>query len=107
MLSLRYSKRRCYDPADYVYGVLGMMQIKIPRVEDPNAAWSHLLSKLDDLLPLKYSRWVDSADEFDLREAETIGDVYTKLVEIYADPIPTLGRKAPTLSSLTKELSIK
>ncbi|KAJ8652702.1 hypothetical protein O0I10_011647 [Lichtheimia ornata] len=90
MLSLRYSKRRCYDPADYVYGVLGMMQIKIPRVEDPNAAWSHLLSKLDDLLPLKYSRWVDSADEFDLREAETIGDVYTKLVEIYADPIPTL-----------------
>lgn len=86
MQSLISSKRRCYDPADYVYGVLGMMQIKIPRMADPNAVWRHLLSKLDDLYPLAGSmKWIDCADEIDLRKVEAIGDVYTKLFSIYAE----------------------
>ncbi|KAJ8652905.1 hypothetical protein O0I10_011439 [Lichtheimia ornata] len=76
MLSLRNSKRRCYDPCDYIYGVLGMLQIKIPRMSDPNAVWKEFLSKLDDLYAYESKKLVDYAGKFDLREAESIGDVY-------------------------------
>ncbi|KAJ8652908.1 hypothetical protein O0I10_011442 [Lichtheimia ornata] len=80
MDSLKESNRRCYDPCDYVYGVLGMMQIKIPRMEDPNAVWRHFLSELDDLYPLSRGRrWIDHADEIDLRQVESISEVYAKL----------------------------
>ncbi|KAJ8652915.1 hypothetical protein O0I10_011449 [Lichtheimia ornata] len=82
MGSLEYSNRRCYDPCDYVYGVLGMMQIKIPRMTDPNDVWRHFLYELDDLAPIDSGRWMDYADEIDLREVENIGDVYKKLNEI-------------------------
>lgn len=78
------SKRRCYDPADYVYGVLGMMQIKIPRMNDPNAVWWYLLSKLDDLYPLESRSWMDRADEIDLRKVEAIDDVYMELSLIHS-----------------------
>ena len=83
IMALRYSTRRCYDPADYVYGMLGMMQIKIPRMEDPNQAWRHLLSELDDLArPYGGGKWIDHADELDLRQVENIGQVYMKLYTI-------------------------
>lgn len=81
--SLMYSTRRCYDPADYVYGVLGMMRIKIPRMSDPNAVWWHLLSKLDDLVPLGSRRWIDRAHEIDLRKVQTLGDVFSKVLDVY------------------------
>ncbi|KAJ8654028.1 hypothetical protein O0I10_010364 [Lichtheimia ornata] len=73
--SLSGSKRRCYDPVDYVYGVLGMLRIKIPRMEDPNDVWRHFLSQLDDLVP-RDGRWIDLADEIDLRKVKNIGEVY-------------------------------
>ncbi|KAJ8652917.1 hypothetical protein O0I10_011451 [Lichtheimia ornata] len=80
--SLVSSNRRCYDPCDYVYGVLGAMQIKIPRMTDPNDVWRHFLSKLDDLAPLDSRRWMDYADEIDLGEVENIGVVYNELIQI-------------------------
>ncbi|CDH54977.1 predicted protein [Lichtheimia corymbifera JMRC:FSU:9682] len=83
MGSLRRSKRRCYDPCDYIYGVLGMTRIKIPRMTDPNAVWRHFLSELDDLLPLYDERWVDHADEIDLQKVDNIGELHTKLWRIY------------------------
>lgn len=39
MVSLGDSPRRCMNPVDYVYGVLGIFQLKIPRMNDPNAVW--------------------------------------------------------------------
>ncbi|CDH60916.1 predicted protein [Lichtheimia corymbifera JMRC:FSU:9682] len=44
------SARRCYDPVDYVYGVLGLLQIKIPRVTDPTAVWLRFLYELDNYI---------------------------------------------------------
>ncbi|KAJ8652899.1 hypothetical protein O0I10_011433 [Lichtheimia ornata] len=85
MMSLMYSNRRCYDPCDYVYGVLGAMQIKIPRMDDPDEVWRHFLSELDALSPLDLSPWIDHADEIDLREVENIGEVYKKLSDIYLE----------------------
>ncbi|KAJ8652907.1 hypothetical protein O0I10_011441 [Lichtheimia ornata] len=88
--SLRDSTRRCYDPADYVYGVLGMLQIKIPRMDDPNAVWRHLLMALDDYMKDDDDEdrsgspsCVDRADIIDLCKAKNIGYVYKKLIEIY------------------------
>lgn len=84
--SLSESTRRCYDPADYVYGVLGAMQIKIPRVTDPNVAWRHLLLKLDDYTEkgeVNARKCIDRAHEVDLQKAETIGAVYKKLKTIF------------------------
>ena len=50
--SLSDSPRRCMDPVDYVYGVLGMLQIKIPRMIDPKKVWQRFLSELDDYMDM-------------------------------------------------------
>lgn len=90
MASLCSSTRRCMDPADYVYGVLGMLKIKVPRMSDPNAAWQHFLSILDDLYA-DYTpgsgRFIDLADEIDLQKHETIGEVYSRVLAIINHPI--------------------
>ena len=52
LLSLGESTRRCMDPADYVYGVLGMLNIKIPRMTDPEAVWQSFLSELDNYMDM-------------------------------------------------------
>lgn len=79
--SLCSSTRRCYDPCDYVYGVLGMIQINIPRMEDPNAVWRHFLSELDYYTPFYVRhRCTELADEIDLRKVENIGEVYHELI---------------------------
>ncbi|KAI7874564.1 hypothetical protein K492DRAFT_222136 [Lichtheimia hyalospora FSU 10163] len=50
--SLSKSPRRCMDPVDYVYGVLGILQIKIPRMTDPQKVWQHFLYELDDYMDM-------------------------------------------------------
>lgn len=85
IFSLMSSSRRCYDPADYVYGVLGMMQIKIPRKTDANEVWMHLLHELGnhgELYMLGF-RCIGREHEIDLRKAKTIGEVYSKLFQVY------------------------
>lgn len=81
MYSLMNSTRRCYDPVDYVYGVLGMMEIQIPRMVDPYAVWRHFLAELDKYAPRfnRAEQCIDRAQGIDIREAKTIGDVYEKL----------------------------
>lgn len=87
--SLSASHRRCMDPVDYVYGVLGMFQFQIPRMSDPNAVWQRFLSELkkyieameDDKFEFKNKRYKitasdSSAYQKDLREAEYMSDVY-------------------------------
>lgn len=52
-------------------------------MEDPNEVWRHLLSELDDLCPpINGGRWIDRADEMDLRKVKAIGEVYRKLSHI-------------------------
>ncbi|CDS06572.1 hypothetical protein LRAMOSA09100 [Lichtheimia ramosa] len=81
--SLSESPRQCMDPVDYVYGVLGMLQIKIPRMKDTNAVWQRFLTELDNCLELEDGhQFIDYAQGFDLRKAKTIGDVYRKLLYI-------------------------
>lgn len=90
--SLALSDRRCVDPVDYVYGVLGMFQLKIPRMNDPNAVWQRFLSELEkyvedmkndkfehDGRKYKISAAHDRAYRIDLREAENMSDVYGEL----------------------------
>lgn len=78
--SLGDSPRQCMDPVDHVYGVLGMLQIKIPRMSDPKAIWQCFLTELDDCLKeIIERRFIDHVQNFDLTKAKTIGDVYSVL----------------------------
>lgn len=98
MTSLAGSRRRCMDPVDYVYGVLGMFQFKIPRMSDPNAVWQRFLSELEkytepmmnDKFELeghkyKLTAFDDRAYLKDLREAKDMSDVYTYVCTMKAD----------------------
>ena len=38
------------DKADYVYGVLGVLQFEIPRITGAKAVWHEFLSKLDNFV---------------------------------------------------------
>ncbi|CDH58174.1 predicted protein [Lichtheimia corymbifera JMRC:FSU:9682] len=90
--SLSYSSRRCMDPVDYVYGVLGMLQLKIPRMNDPIAVWQRLMSELEKYIEAMEDNQIevngvhcivtgfdDRAYLVDLREAVDMSDVYDKL----------------------------
>ncbi|KAI7878253.1 hypothetical protein K492DRAFT_196988 [Lichtheimia hyalospora FSU 10163] len=82
--SLGGSPRRCMDPVDYVYGVLGIFQFKIPRMTDPNAVWQCFLSELDNYMEMSgikndkiYGTTIsDRAYRIDLRKATDMTDVY-------------------------------
>ncbi|KAI7875157.1 hypothetical protein K492DRAFT_211108 [Lichtheimia hyalospora FSU 10163] len=94
--SLGNSTRRCRDPVDYVYGTLGMLNIKIPRMTEPKAVWQRFLSELDNYMDTadiknEFIRWKgeiskiiriqESAYEIDLQEVECMGNAYFKLLE--------------------------
>ncbi|CDH58126.1 predicted protein [Lichtheimia corymbifera JMRC:FSU:9682] len=88
------SQRRCYDPVDYVYGVLGIFQFKIPRMTDPNAVWRRFLIELDHYMETtgiknesfggaggRITGFCDHAYHVDLRKAKKMADVYRYLLE--------------------------
>ncbi|KAI7878003.1 hypothetical protein K492DRAFT_197215 [Lichtheimia hyalospora FSU 10163] len=91
LFTLRRSPRRCMDPVDYVYGVLGMFNIRIPRMTDPEAVWQCFLSELDKYMDMadikneifhlsggsyKITGIHESAYKIDLQEVKCMGDVY-------------------------------
>ncbi|KAI7875975.1 hypothetical protein K492DRAFT_182148 [Lichtheimia hyalospora FSU 10163] len=96
--TLSGSTRRCMDPVDYVYGVLGILNIKIPRMTDLKAVWQRFLSELDNYMDManiksevfyvaRYSSVKiigvqESAYEIDLQEVECMGDVYDKVLDV-------------------------
>ena len=97
LMSLGYSTRRCMDPVDYVYGVLGMFNIKIPRMTEPKAVWHHFLSELDNHMDMagikrelihvagrsgKIIGIQESAYEIDLQQVECMGDVYNEVLDM-------------------------
>ncbi|KAI7887136.1 hypothetical protein K492DRAFT_221178 [Lichtheimia hyalospora FSU 10163] len=98
LLALGYSTRRCMDPVDYVYGVLGMLQIKIPRMIDPKAIWQCFLSELDKHMDMagikneviqfppddsktKIIGISELAHQVDLENAQCMADVYDDILE--------------------------
>ncbi|CDS06557.1 hypothetical protein LRAMOSA09085 [Lichtheimia ramosa] len=81
IMSLHHSRRQCMDPVDYVYGVLGMLRIKIPRMKDPKAVWQRFLTELDNCMEKrKERRLIDHVHQVDLLQANHISDVYSKLL---------------------------
>ncbi|KAJ8652586.1 hypothetical protein O0I10_011791 [Lichtheimia ornata] len=48
--SFALSARKCMDPLDYVYGVLGLFRFDISRKSNPNEAWHLFISELENYL---------------------------------------------------------
>lgn len=83
------SSRKCYMPEDYVYGVLGLLSLDIPRMQDPQRVWETFIQKLEGLLielsedyyqGLSYFSITEKAKTFQLAEAKDMADVYSGLV---------------------------
>ncbi|KAJ8652894.1 hypothetical protein O0I10_011428 [Lichtheimia ornata] len=85
------SPRQCMDPVDYVYGVLGIFQIDIPRKTDPNEVWQLFVTELLKLftdpkrvrIEQDYEKWILSRYKSDrtirqcnLLTAKNMGEVY-------------------------------
>ncbi|CDS10808.1 hypothetical protein LRAMOSA11294 [Lichtheimia ramosa] len=87
LLALSKSTRRCMDPVDYVYGVLGIFQIKMPRLKDPNAVWQLFLTKIQDHVEERWSQSIltqeisPRAQRVDLLNVENMGDVYKDFIK--------------------------
>ncbi|CDS10621.1 hypothetical protein LRAMOSA11107 [Lichtheimia ramosa] len=92
--SLGLSSRRCMDPVDYVYGVLGIFQFKIPRMENPNHVWQRFVIELDNYMVANAIKnpptgWritgvTERAYKVDLRKAKHMADVYNDLLKANA-----------------------
>lgn len=79
---LARSSRRCMKPVDYVYGVLGVLQLKLPRGVEPNELWQLFVSLVENALKGScLFRVNDHAREFDLLVARDMSDVYQALLE--------------------------
>ena len=89
--SLGWSTRTCMKPEDYVYGVLGMFQLQIPRMTDPNEVWQYFLQELDKYMERMEIKGKDfygyvitgiseRAFNVDLWKAKNMSDVYKDLL---------------------------
>lgn len=92
--SFAVSPRLCMDPVDYVYGVLGIFQFDIPRINDPDQVWQLFLTELENYLadPKRvkisdaYERALasvftgDQARQCNLLSATNMGQVYQCLI---------------------------
>ncbi|KAI9314535.1 hypothetical protein BX666DRAFT_1967612 [Dichotomocladium elegans] len=68
------SQRVALFPVDYVYGVLGILDIDLPRFEDPNKVWKIFSKKLQEKYPD-----VHVPSNVNLGEAKRMQDVYGQL----------------------------
>ncbi|KAI7875786.1 hypothetical protein K492DRAFT_28055 [Lichtheimia hyalospora FSU 10163] len=80
------SSRRCYMPEDYVYGIIGLLSLDIPRMQDPQLVWEAFLQELESLLiqlsedesqGLTYFSISKKAKTFQLCDAKDMADVYS------------------------------
>ncbi|KAI7873427.1 hypothetical protein K492DRAFT_212062 [Lichtheimia hyalospora FSU 10163] len=96
MDTLGDSTRRCMDPVDYVYGVLGMLQIKIPRMKDPEAVWKSFLCEFENYIDddiknkecfpyMQITGISDRAHKVSLLKVEHMGDVYKDFLTTVTD----------------------
>ena len=80
------------DPADYVYGVLGIFQIKIPRMTDANAVWQLFLTEFDHYMRKMKNKQVglqgtihgisERARQVNLLKAKDMSDVYENFLDM-------------------------
>ncbi|KAI7875679.1 hypothetical protein K492DRAFT_173153 [Lichtheimia hyalospora FSU 10163] len=97
MRTLGDSARCCMNPVDYVYGVLGMLQIKIPRMKDPNAVWQSFLCEFEnyidggikeEMFDCKHITGIsDRARQVNLQKVDCMGDVYEDFLTIVKDQV--------------------
>lgn len=92
--SFAASPRQCMDPVDYVYGVLGIFQFDIPRMDDSDQVWQFFMKALEHYLAdpkrVKISDAYEEAlvsvftgnqaHECSLVNATNMGDVYQCLL---------------------------
>ncbi|KAI7875692.1 hypothetical protein K492DRAFT_182421 [Lichtheimia hyalospora FSU 10163] len=103
MRTLGNSTRRCMNPVDYVYGVLGMLQIKIPRMKDPNAVWQYFLREFENYIDGDIKRQFYilreiavisyRAYQVNLQEVEHMGDVYKDFLTFTMDDADAVADK--------------
>ena len=83
------SSRKCYMPEDYVYGIIGLLSLDIPRMQDPQLVWEAFLQELESLLiqlsedesqGLTYFSISKKAKTFQLCNAKDMADVYSGVV---------------------------
>lgn len=78
--TFKTSSRRCMNPEDYVYGVLGVLQFKLPRGIEPNELWQLFVSQVEEVFKeLRGVSFGRRAREFDLLTARNMADVYQVL----------------------------
>ncbi|KAI9316521.1 hypothetical protein BX666DRAFT_1951516 [Dichotomocladium elegans] len=65
------SQRKALYPVDYVYGVLGVLDIDIPRLEDPKEIWEIFSNKIRENYP-----HVHVPENVDLGNATRMEDVF-------------------------------
>lgn len=75
-------------PEDYVYGVLGVLQFKLPRGIEPNELWQLFVSQVDEALKDSGFDGVGPhARGFNLLAARDMADVFLALLENENDHI--------------------
>lgn len=95
-VSLAGSSRTCLDPLDYVYGILGLLDIHIPRTDNADTLWRTFLSKLKDHLTQMVNdikeddvnvsfTLSESACDIKLAHAENVSEVYNGLLSFEFD----------------------
>lgn len=97
------STRKGEDEIDYIYGVLGVLSLDMPRMDkyilEPNEGWRCFLSKLDNfLLECMHAQFTttnmnqdavrlvtinEEARNIDLSTAQNMADVYRNLLSVF------------------------
>lgn len=81
--TFRQSSRRCTDPRDYIYGVLGLLGLHIPRIDDPMGLWRLFLFEIQIMFTWTqhppHSLLFHVNPTFNLDTASNLGDLYTAL----------------------------
>lgn len=96
------SARKGEDEIDYIYGVLGVLPLDMPKMDkyilDPNEGWRCFLSKLDKFLlecmraqfttnmnqdAVRLVTINDEARNIDLKAARNMADVYHNLLSVF------------------------
>lgn len=89
--SLGFSSRQCMDPVDYVYGILGMLQIKMPRLDNPADVWTRFLYELGNYMetmgPFELEdgniiKINEHAYQIDICRARDMADIYFLVLTI-------------------------
>ncbi|CDH58128.1 predicted protein [Lichtheimia corymbifera JMRC:FSU:9682] len=81
--TFKQSTRRCTDQRDYIYGVLGLLGLHIPRIDDPIALWRLFLFEIQIMFSWTqhppHSLLYHANPSFNLDTASNLGDIYTAL----------------------------